>query len=140
MLSKGDRVYTKGDYESGIVVEYMGDFDFPKVKVLFDGQTDPVVYYEDSLLVIPEPRDLESVLLLAENSESSDAILLAAEVRRLRWIETRVKAALDVKQEHVDDALLAARQSDITTVTFEHLKRAGRWKRECAELEGFLNG
>lgn len=31
--------------------------------------------------------ELERVLTLAENSESSDAILLAAEVRRLRKIE-----------------------------------------------------
>lgn len=84
MLKEGDRIWTKGTYDSGIVVEYMGDFDFPKVRVLMDGQTDPVTYYEDSLLVIPEPRDLETVLRKAMNSESSDAILLAQEVVRLR--------------------------------------------------------
>jgi hypothetical protein len=83
-VKQGDRVFTKGDYEPGVVVEYMGDFDFPKVRVLMDGQTDPVTYYADSLLTIPEPPDLETVLTIAENSESYEAIMLAAEVRRLR--------------------------------------------------------
>lgn len=106
MLKQGDRIFTKGTYDSGVVVEYLGEFDFPKVRVLMDGQTEPVVYYEDSLLALPEPSDLETVLVIAENSESSDAILLAAEVRRLREIVRQAQS--DAWEKGMTDAKLQA--------------------------------
>ncbi len=41
-----------------------------------------------------EEKELERVLVIAENSESMDAIRLAAEVRRLRSIESSLKNAI----------------------------------------------
>lgn len=83
-MKEGDRVFTKGDYKPGTVLEYLGEYDYPKVRVLLDGVIQPVMYYEDALIVASEKPDLETVLIKAENSESTEAIMLAAEVRRLR--------------------------------------------------------
>lgn len=100
-MREGDRVFTKGDYQSGVVVEYMGDFDFPKVRVLMDGQTEPVSYYEDSLLVVPEKPDLDTVLERAEYSDSYEAVILAAEIRRLRAMEERMNRLADAYAANV---------------------------------------
>lgn len=142
-LSAGDRIYTKGTYDSGVVIDYMGDFDFPKVRVLMDGQTEPVVYYEDSLLTTPEPRDLETVLVIAENSESSDAILLAAEVRRLRKIEDALKDSVERKRtlaasewQRADDLSREGRN----TASIYTLNDAVALRDGADELERILEG
>jgi hypothetical protein len=86
-FNEGDRVYVKGTDYSGIVLEYMGDFDFPKVRVLMDGLSEPGVYYADSLLTVPEPRDL------------------AAEVRRLRRGIDAVRAEAERYKKIGDDSV-----------------------------------
>jgi hypothetical protein len=82
-FNEGDRVQTSY-LDKGTVVEYLGEFDFPKVRVLLDGSDYPNVFYADSLRLDKPDEELERVLVIAENSESTDAITLAAEVRRLR--------------------------------------------------------
>jgi hypothetical protein len=42
---------------------------------------------------------VERVLVIAENSESMDAIVLAGEARRLRRMESQVVAALEAKKQ-----------------------------------------
>jgi hypothetical protein len=82
-FNEGDRVQTSY-LDKGTVVEYLGEFDFPKVRVLLDGSDYPNVFYADSLRLDKPDEELERVLVIAENSESTDALTLAAEVRRLR--------------------------------------------------------
>lgn len=48
-------------------------------------------------------KDLERVLVIAENSESMDAITLAAEVRRLRRMEARVVELLGAKKQALSE-------------------------------------
>lgn len=138
-MNKGDRVKTKINYDAGTVVEYLGDFDFPKVRVLLDGASDPVVFYEDALTIYSsEEQELERVLVIAENSESSDAIMLASEVRSLR---ARLEAVCDVVSDAAayGDAVESAdileavrgqrevRQKEISFLGWV-LRRVKRWR------------
>lgn len=83
MFSEGDRVVTSF-LEKGTVLEYLGEFDYPKVRVLLDGAEDSSVWYADTLRLDTPEEEVERILVLAEYSESSDALVLAAEIRRLR--------------------------------------------------------
>lgn len=140
----GDRVSTPY-LTVGTVLEVFEARQYDKAKVAVDGEEEPQIYWVDSLRLHDPEAELERVLVRAEWSESSDALMLAAEVRRLRWIETRVKAALDAKQEQVGKSLEAAFKASVsddleTGSVWGHTKVAARFKREAKELEGLLNG
>ena len=78
-------------------------------------------------------------------SAQTDMLILVDEVRRLRGIEERVRAALAEKQEQAGKSLEAALKASIsdeigTGSVWGHTKVAARFKRQAKGLEGFLNG
>jgi hypothetical protein len=83
VFKEGDSVVTPF-LDKGTVLEYLGEFDFPKVRVLIDGAKDSSVWYADTLRLDTPKEEVERILVRAEYSESTDALTLSAEIRRLR--------------------------------------------------------
>lgn len=103
-LSKGDRVLTPY-LETGTVLEII-EGRFLKAKVDIDGLEDPQFFWVDSLRLHDPEGELERVIVRAEYSESSDAIMLAAEIRRLRKAVRQAQS--DAWQRGMADAKLQA--------------------------------
>ena len=84
-IKVGDRVSTPY-LTAGTVLEIIEGRkpDFYRAKVAIDGQEEPQWYWVDSLRLHDPEAELERVIVRAEYSESSDALMLASEIRSLR--------------------------------------------------------
>lgn len=86
-------------------------------------------------------KELERVLVLAENSESTEAIVLAAEVRRLQAMEARLKDLMAYKRVRINkDRQIAAEQGDSWLGVNSHTISANMLDQELQNLERVLNG
>lgn len=86
-------------------------------------------------------KELERVLVLAENSESTEAIVLAAEVRRLQAMEARLKDLMAYKRDRINkDRQIAAEQGDSWLGVNSHTISANMLDQELQNLERVLNG
>lgn len=83
--------------------------------------------------------DVDKVLLRAEYSDSTDALVLAGEIRRLRRMEDRVKSLLAEKRDRVAASIASAVEISDNDRVNGLIKSVARLKRECRELEGLLN-
>lgn len=89
-----------------------------------------------------DAKNLERVLVLAEISESSDAILLAAEVRRLRKIEAGVKKMVEDRKNVIEAVRKDAAyyiSVDMPQSAEFHRMNAEKIQGEVWPLEALLN-
>lgn len=131
---------------------YRSDLDRRCYKWNFDGMNALFSNDDENYRMFRvEPQEseedrLERVLVIAENSESSDAILLAAEVRRLRKIEDGLKNRIAMLKQ-VRAALLqdVERETKLdyfygTNGVIELREKAERIMAEVWPLEALLDG
>lgn len=86
-------------------------------------------------------RPLEQIIILAENSESTDAIRLAKEIRRLHRFENKVKKNLEKAQAELkvqEAEFKYAFENDLSMRTNQANERMMELDTEIALLEDLL--